>query len=36
MPRDAQGNAVSAASEGAVRAYDHALHGYLTYRADTA
>ena len=35
MPRDAQGNAVSAASEDAVRAYDHAVAGYLTYRADT-
>ena len=36
MPRDAQGNAVSAASENAVRAFDHAVHGFLTYRADTA
>jgi tetratricopeptide (TPR) repeat protein len=36
MPRDAQGNAVSAASESAVRAYDHAVEGYLTFRADTA
>ncbi len=36
MPRDAQGNAVSAASEEAVRAFDHAVQGYLTYRADTA
>ncbi len=36
MPRDAQGDAVSAASEDAVRAYDHAVEGYLTYRADTA
>ena len=36
MPRDAQGNAVSAASEDAVRAFDHAVERYLTYRADTA
>ena len=36
MPRDAQGNAVSAASENAVRAFDHAVQGFLTYRADTA
>ena len=36
MPRDAQGNAVSAASERAARAFDHAVEGYLTYRADTA
>ena len=36
MPRDAQGNAVSAASANAVRAFDHAVEGYLTYRADTA
>jgi tetratricopeptide (TPR) repeat protein len=36
MPRDAQGNAVSAASESAARAFDHAVEGYLTYRADTA
>ncbi len=36
MPRDAQGNAVSAASQDAVRAFDHAVQGYLTYRADTA
>lgn len=36
MPRDAQGNAVSAASDDAARAFDHAVRGYLTYRADTA
>ena len=30
MPRDAQGNAVSAASESAARAFDHAVEGYLT------
>ena len=36
MPEDAQGNAVSAASEDAVRAFDHAVEGYLAYRADTA
>jgi tetratricopeptide (TPR) repeat protein len=36
MPRDAQGNAVSAASDNAVRAFDHAVQGFLTYRADTA
>ena len=36
MPRGAQGNAVSAASEVAVRAYDHAVEGFLTFRADTA
>lgn len=35
MPRDAQGNAISAASESAVRAFDHAVAGYLTFRADT-
>ena len=36
MLRDAQGNAVSAASGDAARAFDHAVQGYLTYRADTA
>lgn len=36
MPRDVQGNAVSAASEHAARAFDHAVAGYLAYRADTA
>ncbi len=35
MPRDAQGHAVTAASDAAQRAYDHAIEGYLTYRADT-
>jgi tetratricopeptide (TPR) repeat protein len=36
MHEDAQGNPVSAASAEAARAYDHAVRGYLTYRADTA
>jgi tetratricopeptide (TPR) repeat protein len=35
MPRDAQDYDVTAASEDTVRAYDHAIEGYLTYRADT-
>ncbi|WP_120010699.1 tetratricopeptide repeat protein [Teichococcus vastitatis] len=35
MIRDAQGNAVSTSAE-AVRAFDHVVEGYLTYRADTA
>ena len=34
--RDAQGNAVSAESEDAVRAFDRAVEGYLGFRADTA
>jgi hypothetical protein len=36
MPRDAQDHAVTAASEGAVRAYDLAVEGYLMHRADAA
>ncbi|MBL6454546.1 tetratricopeptide repeat protein [Belnapia sp. T6] len=36
MPRDAQDHAVTAASEGAVRAFDHAVEGYLMHRADAA
>jgi len=36
MFRDAQDLPVTAASEAAVRAYDHAIDGYLRYRADGA
>src|SRR5918998_1911247 len=35
MPRDAQDHAVTAASDEAVRAYEHAVEGYLFHRADT-
>ena len=35
MLRDAHGLAVTTASEAAVRAYDHAIEGYLGYRFDT-
>ena len=34
MPRDAQGLSLTAASDEAAAAYDHAVEGYLTYRAD--
>ena len=36
MPRDAQDHEVTAASGEAVRAFDHAVEGYLTQRADAA
>lgn len=36
MPRDAQNHVVTTTSEEAVSAYDHAVEGYLRYRADTA
>jgi hypothetical protein len=36
MTRDAQDHAVTAASAEAVRAYDHAVEGYLMHRADAA
>jgi tetratricopeptide (TPR) repeat protein len=36
MPRDAQDHAITAASEDAVQAYEHAVEGYLLHRADTA
>lgn len=36
MRHDAQGLAISTDSEAAVAAYDHAIAGYLTYRADMA
>lgn len=36
MPRDAQGYTITAASAEAARTFDHAVQGYLTYRADTA
>ena len=35
MQQDAQGLAVSTASEAAARAFDHVIAGYLGYRADT-
>jgi tetratricopeptide (TPR) repeat protein len=35
MPRDAQNQLLTAASEGASGAYSYALEGYLSYRADT-
>jgi tetratricopeptide (TPR) repeat protein len=35
MPKDAQGNALTAASEEAARAYDHVVDGFLRYRFDT-
>ena len=35
MPRDAQDHAITAASDEAVRAYEHAVEGYLFHRADT-
>jgi tetratricopeptide (TPR) repeat protein len=34
--RDAQDHRITAASEEAVRAYEHAVEGYLFHRADTA
>lgn len=34
MTTDAQGNAITAASDAAVAAYDHVIDGYLRYRAD--
>jgi len=34
MATDAQGLALTAASEAAARAYDHVIEGYLRYRAD--
>lgn len=34
MPKDAQGLTVTAASDAAAAAYDHAVEGYLKYRAD--
>src|SRR4051794_29508318 len=36
MPRDAQDNTVTAASEEVARAYDRAVEGYLMHRADAA
>ena len=36
MQRDMHGLAVTAASDAAVRAFDHALLGYIGYRADLA
>jgi len=35
MPRDAQGNELTAASEEAARAYDHVVDGFLHYRFET-
>ncbi len=35
MPQDAQGNALTIASEEAARAFDHMVAGFLTYRFDT-
>jgi len=34
MPKDAQGLALTAASDAAADAYDHTVQGYLKYRAD--
>lgn len=34
MPTDVRGLAITAASDGAADAYDHAISGYLTFRAD--
>ena len=34
MPKDAQGHAITAASDAAAKAFDHAMAGYLKYRAD--
>ena len=34
MPTDAQGLALTAASDAAAAAYDHTIQGYLKYRAD--
>ncbi len=34
MPTDAQGHALTAASDAAAAAYDHVVQGYLKYRAD--
>jgi tetratricopeptide (TPR) repeat protein len=34
MANDAQGLAITAASDAAARAYDHVIEGYLKYRAD--
>jgi tetratricopeptide (TPR) repeat protein len=36
MRQDAQGNAITAGSEAAARAFDHMVDGYLRYRFDTA
>ena len=36
MPQDAQGQALTAASDAAARAFDHAMAGYLKYRFDGA
>jgi tetratricopeptide (TPR) repeat protein len=36
MQEDAHGNAITAGSEAAARAFDHLIDGYLRYRADTA
>ena len=36
MPRDAQDHTVSAASDEAARAFDHAVEGYLMHRVDAA
>jgi hypothetical protein len=35
MPKDAQGQEMTAASEPVARAYDHAIEGFLKYRFDT-
>ncbi len=35
MPTDAQGNALTIASEEAARAFDHVIEGFLKYRFDT-
>jgi len=34
MPQDAQGQALTAASDAAAKAFDHAMQGYLKYRFD--
>ncbi len=36
MPQDAQGQSMTAASDAAARAFDHAMVGYLKYRMDGA
>jgi tetratricopeptide (TPR) repeat protein len=35
MPQDAQGNALTVASEAAAQAFDHVIDGFLRYRFDT-
>jgi hypothetical protein len=35
MPQDAQGHALTVASEAAARAHDHVIEGFLKYRFDT-